>query len=177
MRASARARGCVRASVLRARAHICGCPSHPSGRFASHSTGSPVAQVRQAAEASGLWALFAALKLDPDLRDKSLVLAVEWLKRQGADTVAELCELAPGACDELVDRLGLPPIKAKKLREALAGTARTVSRARASGAREWWFSRTRRGMCDTGEAAKHAQAAKEARYPVPSSTLSQAWAI
>ena len=139
-----RARACVRASVLRARAHICGCPSHPSRRFASHSTGSPVAQVRQAAEASGLWALFAALKLDPDVRDKSLVLAVEWLKRQGADTIAELCEHAPGACNELVDRLGLPPIKAKKLREALAGTARTVSRARASGAPSWWSSRERR---------------------------------
>ena len=98
------------------------------------------------------------------MRDKSLVLAVEWLKLQGADTIAELCEHVSGACNELVDRLGLPPIKAKRLREALEGTARTVSRARASGASRWWFSRKRRGMCNTGEAAKHAQAAKEVRY-------------
>jgi hypothetical protein len=34
VRASARARVSVRAFVLRARAHICGCPSHPSHRFA-----------------------------------------------------------------------------------------------------------------------------------------------
>ena len=65
--------------------------------------------------------LFGALNLDADVHDKSLALAVEWFKHKGADTVADLRVLPYyyDALKELVDSLGLPPIKAEKLRAAL----------------------------------------------------------
>ena len=65
--------------------------------------------------------LFGALNLDADVHDKSLALAVEWFKRKGADTVADLRELPADALKDLVDSLGLPPIKAERLRAALEG--------------------------------------------------------
>ena len=65
--------------------------------------------------------LFGALNLEADVHDKSLALALEWLKRKGADTVSDLRELPAEALTELVDGLGLPPIKAARLRAALEG--------------------------------------------------------
>ena len=63
--------------------------------------------------------LFGALNLDAEVHDKSLALAVEWFKRKGADTVADLRELPADALKELVDHLGLPPNKALRLRASL----------------------------------------------------------
>ena len=74
-----------------------------------------------AAKAAGLAPLFGSLSLDGHVHDKSLALAVEWFKRKGADTVADLRELPADALKDLVDSLGLPPIKAERLRAALEG--------------------------------------------------------
>ena len=63
--------------------------------------------------------LFGALNLDAGVHDKSLALALEWFKRKGADTVADLRELPAAALEDLVGSLGLPPIKAERLRAAL----------------------------------------------------------
>ncbi len=65
--------------------------------------------------------LFSALNLDARVHDKGLEFALEWFKRRGADTVADLRELPADALKDLVDSLGLPPIKAERLRAALEG--------------------------------------------------------
>jgi hypothetical protein len=53
--------------------------------------------------------LFGALNLDAHVHDKGLEFALEWFKRRGADTVADLRELPAdalkAALQDLVDRL------------------------------------------------------------------------
>ncbi len=72
--------------------------------------------------ATGLEPLFQAIGLDTDLA--SLQRAMHWLKRQGADKVADLNQLPPGTyrCSKLADNLGLPMLKAQRLLSALEGT-------------------------------------------------------
>ena len=67
--------------------------------------------------------MFDPLNLGADVGERCLALALEWFKREGADTVADLCELPAGACKKLVDSLGLPPLKAQKLPKALEGAS------------------------------------------------------
>ena len=67
--------------------------------------------------------MFEPLNLGADVGERCLALALEWFKREGADTVADLCELPAGACKKFVDSLGLPPLKAQKLPEALEGAS------------------------------------------------------
>jgi hypothetical protein len=47
-----------------------------------------------------------------------------WLKRQGANKVADLNQLRPGTytCKDLADGLGLPMLKAQRLLSAIEGT-------------------------------------------------------
>jgi hypothetical protein len=68
--------------------------------------------------------LFGALNLDAHVHDKSLESALEWSKRRGVNTVADLRELPAAALTDLVGRLRLPPIKARRLRAALEGAPR-----------------------------------------------------
>ena len=65
--------------------------------------------------------LFGALNLDAHVHDTGLALALEWFKRRDVETVAGLRELPADALKDLVDSLGLPPIKAERLRAALEG--------------------------------------------------------
>ena len=75
-------------------------------------------------------ALFKTLNLEKDERERILEVAEDRLKREGVDTVADLAELPEGSCEELVDSLDLPPIKAKRLLSALEGEARERARCR-----------------------------------------------
>ena len=78
-------------------------------------------QVREAAAASGLLALFESLHLGTDA--PSLERAAHWLAHQGAETVADLRELPPDTytCSKLAEGLGLPLLKAQRLLTALEG--------------------------------------------------------
>ena len=73
--------------------------------------------------ASGLEPLFQTLGLDTDAQ--SLERAVTWLKKQGANNVADLNQLPPGtySCRELAESLGLPLLKAQRLLSALEGAS------------------------------------------------------
>ena len=71
--------------------------------------------------------LFGALNLDAHVHDKSLEFVLEWSKRRGVDTVADLRKLPAAALTDLVGRLRLPPIKARRLRAALEGEPRDGS--------------------------------------------------
>jgi hypothetical protein len=88
-------------------------------------------QVSKAAKAAGLAPLFGALDLDVNVHSKSLALAVKWFERKSTDTVADMRVLPADALTELVESLGLPPIKAERLREALKGEPRNAIAANA----------------------------------------------
>jgi hypothetical protein len=77
---------------------------------------------RLALPASGLEPLFQKLGLGTDAQ--TLQLAIRWLKRQGANTLADLNHLPPGTytCKELADSLGLPVVQAQWLLTELEGT-------------------------------------------------------
>jgi len=104
--------------------------------------------VRKAATAAGLTAVFDPLNLGADVGERCLALALEWFKREGADTVADLCELPAGACKKFVDSLGLPPLKAQRLPKALEGASLTNLRRGTTGLR---CAATCGGRCGGGE--------------------------